>query len=447
MIRPSTLRGQLALSAFFSTAVLVGLLTVAFNVIISAQLRAGADDVLRTRATAAAGLIEVSPQGTLTVHESGNDEALDANIWIYQGERALDRPVASVRLQREADALARSLAHGFVQTKTGPATRLYALPVGSRPRRRGTVVAAIDVEPYDRAAGLALWGSAAFAVLLLGSTYLGMRAVATRALRPVEEMTRRAADWSAHDVEHRFGSAIRPAELTALAATLDELLARQSALVRHERQLSAELSHELRTPLSLIIAETDLLASRHRTEAETRHAHTAIATSAERMSRIIETLLSAARARISEAPGRCSALSAIHGTVQHLQASTPGPSFPIAYQADPELMVGLSVDIAERILTPLLDNALRYAVATVEVSAAPRDGEVEISVHDDGPGVPQGVEEAIFEPGCRADPRDGHSGAGLGLALARRLARAAGGDIRVVAAEAGSTFTVRLPPA
>jgi signal transduction histidine kinase len=60
--------------------------------------------------------------------------------------------------------------------------------------------------------------------------------------------------------------------------------------------------------------------------------------------------------------------------------------------------------------------------------------------------VPDGWEEAIFEPGRRADPEDGHSGAGLGLPLARRLARAGGGELHVVPAAEGATFVVTLPP-
>jgi signal transduction histidine kinase len=69
-----------------------------------------------------------------------------------------------------------------------------------------------------------------------------------------------------------------------------------------------------------------------------------------------------------------------------------------------------------------------------------------LDVRDDGPGVPAGAEEAVFEPGHRLVPDDGHDGAGLGLPLARRLARAAGGDVTCTAGP-GGRFTVRLPRA
>jgi signal transduction histidine kinase len=212
-------------------------------------------------------------------------------------------------------------------------------------------------------------------------------------------------------------------------------------VLRHEQQLTAELSHELRTPLSSIVAETELLTRGRRSEAELTRAHAAIAAGAQRMARIIETLLSDARARTGQVPGRCEVYDAIDAAVQGR-----GPVVVVARSPGPAPVAGLGADVVERILAPVLDNAVRYAATVVRVGAAQRDGTVEVTVHNDGPGVPDGWEEAIFEPGRRADPEDGHSGAGLGLPLARRLARAGGGELHVVPAAEGATFVVTLPP-
>ncbi|MEU2872876.1 sensor histidine kinase [Streptomyces olivoreticuli] len=96
------------------------------------------------------------------------------------------------------------------------------------------------------------------------------------------------------------------------------------------------------------------------------------------------------------------------------------------------LTAGVSPAVAERILAPLLDNARPEGVRVVAA--------------DDGPGVPDGAHDAIFEPGHRAQPADGHDGAGLGLPLARRLTRAAGGELTLEPAARGARFVVTLPP-
>ena len=77
-------------------------------------------------------------------------------------------------------------------------------------------------------------------------------------------MTRQAAAWSEHDLDHRFALGEPHDELTELAATLDGLLDRLAASLRREQRFSAELSHELRTPLARVIAESELALRRDR---------------------------------------------------------------------------------------------------------------------------------------------------------------------------------------
>jgi signal transduction histidine kinase len=110
------------------------------------------------------------------------------------------------------------------------------------------------------------------------------------------------------------------------------------------------------------------------------------------------------------------------------------------------LAIGVDADVVERIVAPLLDNAARHAASRVELAAEGHGASIELSVTDDGPGLPAGSEDAVFGPGTRLDPGDGHAGAGLGLALSRRLARAVGGDVRAEPrARGGARFVVSLP--
>jgi two-component system heavy metal sensor histidine kinase CusS len=108
--------------------------------------------------------------------------------------------------------------------------------------------------------------------------------------------------------------------------------------------------------------------------------------------------------------------------------------------------VGADAEVLERVLAPLVENARRYATTGVSIRVSADSQAVMLEVLDDGPGVLAGSEEDVFTPGRRLNPADGHDGAGLGLALARRLVRAGGGDLTSTAGP-GGCFTVRLPRA
>jgi two-component system OmpR family sensor kinase len=91
-----------------------------------------------------------------------------------------------------------------------------------------------------------------------------------------------------------------------------------------------------------------------------------------------------------------------------------------------------------------VENACRYAAASVTVKIGRAGGAVSYSVSDDGPGVRDDARERIFEPGVRGPAANG-DGSGLGLSLARRLADTITGDVEAVAGAGGGRFLVRLP--
>jgi two-component system, OmpR family, heavy metal sensor histidine kinase CusS len=96
----------------------------------------------------------------------------------------------------------------------------------------------------------------------------------------------------------------------------------------------------------------------------------------------------------------------------------------------------------------LIENGCRYGSSWVMIGIERRHGAVMLRVQDDGPGVPESDRERIFEPGWRGGGSRSEAnpeGAGLGLPLARRLARAAGGDVQSEAGVPGGRFTARLP--
>jgi len=413
--------------ALTTAALLMVILTVVFNTVVRHHLRRQEDEELRTRAAAVATTVDTSGPRVRAL-ETANDRLLDANSWIYVGSRPLERPPSAGPLTRVADDLARHTGRRCVTVDghgSGP-VRLCAEPVPGA-RQAVTVVTALDLSPYRSSADTLLLGSLVLDAVMLACTYALTRLAVGRALRPVGTMTDQATQWSAVASGERFGSADRPAELARLGASLDALLDRIRAVLRHERQLTGELSHELRTPLSRIVAELDWYGSRPRTAAETRAVHRTIAEAAESMRTICDTLLNTAREDTATAPGTAPVLPTLRGLAD--QQIILAQVTVTVDAADPRLEAGVQPALLERIVSPLLANALRYAVSTVTVHADRDDTGLRVTVTDDGPGVPPAFIPHLFQPGRRADPADGHTGAGLGLPLARRLARSAGGEV------------------
>ncbi|RMB86093.1 ATP-binding protein [Streptomyces shenzhenensis] len=442
---PRTLRGRLSLIALTTAALLLVILTVAFDTVARQRLQREADDELRTRAAAVATTVDTRG-GSVRVLETANDTLLDTNVWIYAGPRLLERPPATARagtLTGAAEALARA-GRGCATVDGRDPVRLCAAPVPGGGARAATVVTALDLSPYRNSAETLLLGSFALDVAMLACTYGLTRLAVGRALRPVRTMTDQAAQWSATASDERFGGVERPAELAGLGASLDALLDRIRAVLRHERQLTAELSHELRTPLSRIVAELDWWRARPRSRAETRATHEVIADAARSMGTICDTLLNEARDGLGAAPGTTDVGPALCRLVAALEP--PGAVRITVTGPDLPLRAGVQPALLERIVGPLVANALRYARADVTIAARPAAGGVRVDVTDDGPGVPEWFTDRLFQPGRRAEPGDGHGGAGLGLPLARRLARSAGGEVTFDPGNVpGARFVVTLP--
>lgn len=290
-LAPRTLRGRLSLVALTTAALLMLILTVAFNAVAQHRLQHQADDELRTRAAAVATTIDTTGT-TVRVLETSNDALLDTNVWIYADGRLLEEPPNAGPLTRVADALAGHGGRRCVTAGVDGPLRLCSQPV-SGDNSEATVVTALGLSPYRSSADTLLLGSLALDAVMLACTYALTRLAVGRALRPVRTMTDQATQWSAVASEERFGHTRHPSELTRLGTSLDAILDRIRTLLRHERQLTGELSHELRTPLSRIIAELDWWQTRPRTADQTHATHKVIAEAAQSMRTICDTLLDA----------------------------------------------------------------------------------------------------------------------------------------------------------
>ena len=441
-MRPPALRQRLVLAASVAVAFALAVVTIAFYLVLQHRLDRDAESTLRSRSEAALATVVVRG-GKVGIQESPRDTILDQRVWVYQGTRAVDRPLAPPRVERAVDALVASGKAG--QRDAEPDTRLLAEPVRSGGRQVGTVVAAVSLEPYEHTAKIALIALLVLDAVILAVFVLFARVLVHRALRPVAWMTAHAREWSEHDLDRRFALGEPRDELTALAGTLDGMLGRLGASLRHEQRFSAEMAHELRTPLAKLRGEAELALAGEE-PGEMREALEAVLRHTDRMAQVVDTLLTAAQREADPDQGTVDAhlASAIAVAACAELAAERGMSLEVGDGAGP-VEVDVDRDLTTQILVPLVANGLRYGRSRVRIDFGREDGSVVFRVADDGPGVQAGEAEWVFEPGVRGSAANGTEGAGLGLSLARRLARTAGGEISVEPSAAGGRFSVRLP--
>jgi two-component system OmpR family sensor kinase len=445
-MKPLGIRRRLLLLVVAAVTGAIAALVLSFNLILAGTLDRDARDLARTRVAAQLDLL-TTENGRLEVRDTSNDSAGDAYIWVFSRSGVVVRPHVGGIL----DSAAASLAHGDARYLDIPSAdvRLFVRPAVIHGRRVGTVVGGVSLAPYEETRRLALIASSAFGAIVLLVVIVAARWLLRSSLRPVRRMTRQAADWSEHDLDHRFAMGEPYDELTELAATLDQLLGRLAASLRREQRFSAELSHELRTPLARVMAESELALRRDRSPDEYRSALELINRNAAQLTRTIDALMAAARHESGAERGTADAYTvaaqAVAGcldlaTQRDLSLTVHSPATP--------LRVGVDVELGERILQPLIDNACRYGARSIDVSIQRSNGGVLYTIDDDGPGVPAADREPIFEPGRRgAESARNGQGAGLGLPLARRLARSVSGEVAAVDAPRGARFVVTLPRA
>jgi two-component system sensor histidine kinase KdpD len=230
----------------------------------------------------------------------------------------------------------------------------------------------------------------------------------------------------------------------------------QDALVRIESErlrnsLLAALSHDLRTPLTALMAQAEALAGSAPPLAPAQRALAdALREETVRMGRLVTNLLDMARIESGDVKPRLqwqpveevvgSALAASRAALAGHRVETDVPADLPLVQYDAVLI--------ERVLSNLLENAGKYTPpgSTIRVSAAPRGQWLHVAVTDDGPGLPPGQEEAVFEKFTRGERESAQAGVGLGLAICRAIVGAHGGAIHATTRpEGGAAFTFTLP--
>lgn len=254
------------------------------------------------------------------------------------------------------------------------------------------------------------------------------------------------------EAERRREEASRAlAELEALTRERDRMQAEavQAEAVRRSEELKTVLlrsiSHDLRTPLTSIIAGGSALGSATLTAAERAELSEGIVAEGSRLSRLVENLLDLSRLEAGKAEPHRAPVD----LAEVVEAARQGQGNPesIRLALDAELPT-VDADAAqlERVFANLLENAVRYGDGRpVQVRSRAVSGNIVVRVVDQGPGIPEGERERLFEPFQHGNAAS--AGSGLGLAIAKGFVEANGGEIAVESLPGqGTSFVVTLPP-
>lgn len=294
---------------------------------------------------------------------------------------------------------------------------------------------------------------ASIPVLLLVSS-AGGYFLSRRALLPVDRITASARSISITNLSQRLPVVQTGDELQRLAETCNDMLARLETAVGRIRQFTADASHDLRGPVSFIRTVAEVALRNPHVAPVGREALSDIVDEAEKISALLENLLTLARADADRADvalvpldlrsvveEACEIARPLAAARQHILSVAPDMPAAVSVRGDAASL--------RRLFWILLDNAVKYTPSPghIDVSLSSSAREVIVAVRDNGIGISAEDLPRIFDRFYRSDPsRSQVEGSGLGLSIAKWLAESQNGRLSVVSQlNAGSTFELVLP--
>jgi two-component system osmolarity sensor histidine kinase EnvZ len=277
-------------------------------------------------------------------------------------------------------------------------------------------------ERFEPALGLQWlgWGLALLAIALAGAWLIASNIA--RPLAAVTRAARRIGGGDAHEPLAEEG----PRELRTVAAAFNRMANNLASMERERAMVLAGISHDLRTPLSRLRLALEMSGAESGTTA-------AMIADIDEIDAVIGQFLEFARGT-DEAKSANDLNAMVSELGEHyarigkrvLVENRPLSEFPFARMA------------VRRAIANLVDNALRYGREPIEIRTANSSGKIIVDVVDRGPGIPAGEVERLKQPFTRLDDaRSGPGGAGLGLAIVERVARAHGGSLELLPREGG----------
>jgi signal transduction histidine kinase len=280
---------------------------------------------------------------------------------------------------------------------------------------------------------------------------IAVAAVATyllvgRSLRSVDAIRTRVADISTSDLAERVPVSSNHDEISALAITMNEMLARIEAGHEAQRRFVGDASHELRSPVAAIISALDVAAA-YPELLNSDLAATTLRPEAERMQALVEDLLLLARADEGGRAWRRKDVDLDDVASNEMGRLSRESSVTIVADLVPTRLIGDSGGLT-RVVRNLLENAVRHASSRVELRVRPEGPNAVLAVGDDGPGIPEAERNRVFGRFVRLDSERARSGGGtgLGLAIVAEVVAAHGGNVTINDRPGGGALvTVQFP--
>lgn len=291
-------------------------------------------------------------------------------------------------------------------------------------------------------------------VLMAG---IGGYFLARNALAPVVSMSRQASTIDAKNLHDRLAVANPRDELGLLAGSFNELLDRLAASIEQQRRFMADASHELRTPVAILRGEADVsLSQPDRPPAEYRESLMVLRDAAKGLGEIVEDLFTLARADAGTYPilkMRFYLDELLSDCVRSARTLASAKSIRLELKTSTDFLIEADESLIRRLFLNLIDNAIKFTPAggAVVLSAARESNEYRVAVEDSGCGIPEAMQDRVFERFFRADQArtrsdDSVVGAGLGLAISRWIAESHSGRLILKSSSPnGTVFWVTLP--
>lgn len=458
----STFRGRLAtLYVAIELAVLL-FAGVLLYVVLSNRVYTSVDEQLQKQAQTVATELEMTPfpywperLTRFADHYPGSVELVGANgVLLFASDRAMIGRGGGEVTQALRQAV--EGAPAFASTRSllrEDNMRVIALPV----HRGERVVAALILgrtleEIHDVFELMYIIGGILGLLSMLISAYAGYL-MAGRALKPIHEITETARAVAAGNLSRRLQSFSQDKEIALLIRALNKMFHDLESSFQAQKRFTADASHELRIPLTVMKGEIEVALRRRRSAKDYAQVLRQQLDTIERMQRIVDGLLTLARAdagllRLAREDVDLGLL--VQEVGQRHLALFADKKVALDIAVSGEVHALGDADRLEQVLFNLLNNAYKYAPAGthVRLSARAVEGQAVIEVTDQGPGIPLEHQAHLFERFYRPDESRVRSsgGAGLGLAICKRIIEAHAGSIEVESTPGqGACFRVRLP--